>query len=59
MGKPVWVLLPQLSDWRWMQHKKTTPWYPTARLFRQSRAGDWDSVLKPVIFALNSLFASE
>ena len=36
MGKPVWILLPHLSDWRWMQQTETTPWYPTARLFRQS-----------------------
>ena len=37
MGKPVWILLPHLSDWRWMQQIETTPWYPAARLFRQAR----------------------
>ena len=46
MGKPVWILLPYLSDWRWMQQIETTPWYPTARLFRQSSPGDWDAVVK-------------
>jgi tetratricopeptide (TPR) repeat protein len=48
MGKPVWILLPHLSDWRWMQEIETTPWYPTARLFRQGRPGDWAGVLERV-----------
>jgi tetratricopeptide (TPR) repeat protein len=48
MGKPVWILLPHLSDWRWMQQTEITPWYPTARLFRQSAAGDWAGVLERV-----------
>ena len=46
MGKPVWILLPHLSDWRWMQDVETTPWYPTARLFRQNSPGDWGEVLE-------------
>ena len=41
MGKPVWMLLPHLADWRWMQQRETTPWYPTAKLFRQKAPGDW------------------
>ncbi|MGP8254048.1 MAG: tetratricopeptide repeat protein [Terracidiphilus sp.] len=49
MAKPVWILLPWLSDWRWMQQLDTTPWYPTARLFRQSSPGDWAGVLDRVI----------
>ncbi|MGA3046211.1 MAG: tetratricopeptide repeat protein [Terracidiphilus sp.] len=49
MGKPVWILLPHLSDWRWMQLTEATPWYPTARLFRQSAPGDWPGVLDRVI----------
>lgn len=52
MGKPVWILLPHLSDWRWMQETERTPWYPTARLFRQRTAGDWAGVLGRVIGAL-------
>ena len=48
MGKPVWILLPHLADWRWMQETETTPWYPTARLFRQSTPGDWSQVLRRV-----------
>jgi hypothetical protein len=53
MAKPVWILLPWLSDWRWMQNTETTPWYPTARLFRQSSPGDWAGVLDRVISRLN------
>jgi tetratricopeptide (TPR) repeat protein len=49
MGKPVWVLLPHLGDWRWMQWRETTPWYPTARLLRQGTAGDWAGLVERVI----------
>jgi len=48
MGKPVWILLPHLADWRWMQETETTPWYPKARLFRQRAPGDWAGVLERV-----------
>lgn len=48
IGKPVWILLPHLADWRWMQEIETTPWYPTARLFRQASPGDWAGVLQRV-----------
>jgi tetratricopeptide (TPR) repeat protein len=41
MGKPLWILLPWQSDWRWMQHRLTTPWYPQARLFRQPSPHNW------------------
>jgi ADP-heptose:LPS heptosyltransferase len=58
MDKPVWILLPHLADWRWMQELETTPWYPSARLFRQARPGDWPEVLERVIAALESQFAS-
>jgi hypothetical protein len=55
MAKPVWILLPHLADWRWMQQIETTPWYPTARLLRQPSPGDWTSVLNRVIGGLISL----
>lgn len=41
LGRPTWVLLPFAPDWRWMLGRADSPWYPTVRLFRQSRAGDW------------------
>jgi hypothetical protein len=53
MAKPVWILLPHLGDWRWMQDRVTTPWYPTARLFRQAAPGDWTDVLNRVISQLS------
>jgi tetratricopeptide (TPR) repeat protein len=52
MGKPVWIMLPHLSDWRWMERSETTPWYPTARLLRQKAPGDWPGVVARVIDAL-------
>jgi tetratricopeptide (TPR) repeat protein len=48
LGKPVWILLPQAPDWRWMLKRQDSPWYPTARLYRQGAAGDWAPVLARV-----------
>ena len=48
MGRPVWVLVPFAPDWRWTREGETTPWYPTARLFRQTALGDWDGVIAQV-----------
>jgi hypothetical protein len=45
LGKPVWVLLPWVTDWRWMLNREDNPWYPTMRLFRQHRGGDWGDVI--------------
>ena len=45
LGKPTWILLPHILDWRWFYERADTPWYPTARLFRQPRSRDWASVL--------------
>jgi tetratricopeptide (TPR) repeat protein len=58
MAKPVWILLPHLSDWRWMQQTEATPWYPTARLFRQSIPGDWAGLVERVIGELSDLLAA-
>ncbi|HEV2625967.1 MAG TPA: tetratricopeptide repeat-containing glycosyltransferase family protein [Xanthobacteraceae bacterium] len=53
LGRPVWVLVPFAPDWRWTLEGETTPWYPTARLFRQSSPGDWDAVIARVAAALS------
>jgi tetratricopeptide (TPR) repeat protein len=45
MGKPVFILLPFSSDWRWMLDRADSPWYPSARLFRQPKVQDWDSAI--------------
>ena len=52
LGKPVWILLCFVPDWRWMLEREDSPWYPTARLFRQSAATDWEGVLERLILAL-------
>ena len=46
MGKPLFLLLPFAADFRWLRERADSPWYPTARLFRQPHFGDWDSVVK-------------
>ena len=48
LGKPVWIMLPKASDWRWLLERSDSPWYPTARLFRQSTPGEWEPVIAEV-----------
>jgi hypothetical protein len=45
MGKPVCILLPAVPDWRWLKLRSDSPWYPSVRLFRQPKIGDWDSAI--------------
>ena len=45
LGKTVWVMLPARSDWRWMTEREESPWYPSARLFRQTVHGEWEAVI--------------
>ncbi len=54
LGKPVWILLPEVPDWRWGLTGETTPWYPSMRLFRQERCGDWTAVILRISEALAS-----
>ncbi|KAF0219379.1 MAG: hypothetical protein FD174_2078 [Geobacteraceae bacterium] len=58
MGKPVWVLLPFAPDWRWLLDRDDSPWYPSMRLFRQEKSGDWQGVMIRVKEALAELVAS-
>jgi hypothetical protein len=58
LGRPVWILLPFVPDWRWLIERTDSPWYPSATLFRQSRLGDWDSVIGKVRGELAKLTGS-
>ncbi len=52
MGKPIWLLLPYSADWRWLVDREDSPWYPTMRIFRQPRPGDWTRVVKRLVSEL-------
>jgi tetratricopeptide (TPR) repeat protein len=58
LGKPVWVLNRFDACWRWLRGRSDSPWYPTARLYRQERAGDWNTVLDRVHADLSRLFGA-
>jgi len=58
LGKPVWILLPHTADFRWLLDRADTPWYPSARLFRQLRPGDWAGVVNAAALALRDLARS-
>jgi len=53
LGVPVWVPLPYVPDWRWLLERSDSPWYPTMRLFRQKKLGDWDRVFDEIRTALD------
>ena len=55
LGKPVWTLLPWLPDWRWLQDRPDTPWYPSMRLFRQRGKDNWPELINRVTEALRQL----
>ncbi len=48
LGRPVWTLLPFVADWRWMVARGDSPWYPSMRLFRQAKWGEWEPVIEQV-----------
>ncbi len=52
MGKPVWVMLQAAADWRWMNKRTDSPWYPSMQLFRQPAQGDWEGLVSVVAAAL-------
>jgi len=55
LGKPLWLLLSHIQDWRWLCEREDSPWYPTARLFRQGADGAWDPVIARVTQTLAAL----
>jgi len=58
MGKPVWLLLPRIPDFRWLLDRATSPWYPSARLFRRGQVEAWDTVIAGVATELAARVAS-
>jgi hypothetical protein len=59
MGRPVWIMLHDSPDWRWALDRERSSWYPSARLFRQERAGDWAGVVTRMQNELAALSARE
>lgn len=59
LGKPVWIMIPAVSDWRWLRDRRDSPWYHSARLFRQSVFGNWDSVIAAVQGELTAMAGSQ
>jgi hypothetical protein len=55
LGKRVWLMLPKAAEWRWLEGREDSPWYPTMRLFRQQRQGDWTDVIERIGEALQQL----
>jgi hypothetical protein len=53
----VWILIPKAADWRWMLERSDSPWYPSARLFRQDKPGQWEPVLASLRNALTEELA--
>jgi tetratricopeptide (TPR) repeat protein len=58
LGRPVWIAIKHMPDWRWMLERSDSPWYPTMRLFRQPAREDWDSVFAAMADALGMLTRS-
>jgi len=55
MGVPIWVALARSADWRWLEGREDSPWYPTMRLFRQTRLGDWEELFQRIAGELQAL----
>ena len=56
LGRPAWVMLPFVPDWRWLLNRDDSPWYPSLRLFRQPSRGDWGAVSERIAAALRERF---
>lgn len=59
LGRPLWVMLPHTPDFRWLLDREDNPWYPQARLFRQTQGGDWTAVFEQLAAALPSIVLAE
>lgn len=59
LARPTWLALHYAADWRWMSHGDASPWYPTMRLFRQERFGDWESVFGEMCDNLSQVVAGD
>jgi len=59
LAVPVWVALPLASDWRWLVRREDSPWYPTMRLFRQTRYGDWEDVFERMAQELKAVVSCQ
>jgi tetratricopeptide (TPR) repeat protein len=59
LGRPTWVLLKFVPDWRWLQDRSDSPWYPTARLFRQKVLGDWSAPVAEMAAELKKLLDAQ
>ncbi|HEX4053801.1 MAG TPA: tetratricopeptide repeat-containing glycosyltransferase family protein [Tepidisphaeraceae bacterium] len=58
LGRPTWLLVPSMCDWRWMLDRSDSPWYPTMRVFRQPARGQWPAVIATIAKALTELAVS-
>ena len=58
LNKPLWMMLTKYADWRWLEQRSDSPWYPSARLFRQQTNDDWSNVVNQIIITLNSTFST-
>ena len=59
LGRPIWLALKHVPDWRWMLDRSDSPWYPTMRLFRQRTRDDWRSVFSDIEDALRERIGAE
>jgi hypothetical protein len=59
LAKPVWVVLALAPEWRWLIGRDDSPWYPTMRLFRQTRFGNWDEVFQRIANELRRLLTNK
>jgi hypothetical protein len=59
LGRPTWIAVNYVCDWRWLLDRDDSPWYPTVRLFRQSRRGDWKPVFASIEGELRALLSGK